>query len=320
MPGALDGLDFGAPPRPSASDEALKTVMETQGRMLETLLTRLMAPPPAPPPPATPAMDFERIIALAQAIAPKPPPESPLAGKLLEAAIAKMLAPPERPKSIAEVLKEVVALREASETLLGSPEEKPPTAAEVVMAAFEHAPQIGEAIGHVLAGAAAAKQGAAPQQQQALPPAQAAQPTPTPPMPQPAQQAFVALAQATDEQSIIDAMFDLQKHLGAGPDPWLKVPVHFSKEFLKADNRIEVLAAVTHFVKMCGATRLIPPAKCEAITAVFHKHYTPIHSALSGGQEKVLDDAESAEPAGEEPPVYEDVPPEDGGGQTSAMT
>jgi hypothetical protein len=315
QPSGFDGFDLTpVTPREDPGMAAIAKMMEQQSAMMNNLLTTLLANasrPPPPLPPAAPGMDLASIIALAKSLAPTPAPESALGSKLMEAAIMKMLAPPEKPKSIPETLKEIMALREASEVLGGQPEEKPLSAAEVIVAAIENAPKIGEAVGNILANIPRAPtlKRPAPAAAQTVPAqtrAAAAQPgaqpapkkTPAPPMPAEAQQAFVKLQSETDEQEIVNDIFAILTSYHGMQDPsgtWPLAAKKLMESFQKCDTRAEIRGVVTNLFVWSGAKRIMTEEIVERITQVLHAHYSEIFSAMTGGQEKKLADAEGAE-------------------------
>lgn len=307
-PGGLGGMDFGMPPPPPPPDagmEAVTLVLKQQGDMLNALMTRMMQPQAASPQ----NLGLADLIALAKSLAPPPPPTSALGDKVMEAAIAKMLAPPEKPKSIGETLKEIMALREASEMLGGTPEEKPISFGEVVAAAIENAPAIGQAVATVLSSIPRAPNlSAAPQrratdqqpQQPAAPPARA----PAAPMPKDAQTAFLALKDATDEQEIVNHIFTiLSAYIAANAEPWPRAANKLVDDFKKCDTKPEIRAVVTNLFVWSGAKRHMNEANVERITTTLHTHYSMIYGQLAAGEEKVLKDADGAAPQTEQEAV-----------------
>lgn len=331
-PGGLGGLDamFGGPPPsppPDAGMEALTVVLKQQGEMIQALLTRAMTPPPAAP--QAPAMDLAGIIALAKSLAPAPAPESALQGQVMQALITRALAPPEKPKSIAETLKEIAALNEAKELLGGGPEEKPLSFAEVVTAAIENAPAIGQAVATVLGSmpraptlpqpGGPARRASDPQAPGQPPPQRSA----AAPMPPEAQQAFLALKVATDEQEIVNHIFTiLTAYVQSGAEPWPRAANKLVDDFKKCDTKPEIRAVVTNLFVWSGAKRLMSEPAVERISTVLHAHYSMIYGQLAPGEEKTLKDADSAgEQAAAEAadaaaaagnaPVYEEQAPGD---------
>lgn len=294
-PGPLGGFDFGPQPTapPDAGMEALTIVLKQQGDMIATLMGKMMQPAPA-----APAMDLAGLIALAKSLAPAPPPSNALGDKVMEALIMRSLQPPEKPKSIGEVVKEIMSLREASEMLGGAPEDKPISFGEVIAGAIENAPAIGQAIATVMSAMPRAPTlpgrgpppAAAPGQQPAAAPPPR---TPAAPMPVEAQQAFLALKDATDDQEIVNHVFTiLTSYVQANVEPWPRAANKLIEDFKKCDTKVEVRAVVTNLFVWSGAKRHMTEAAVERITNVLHANYSMIYTQLAPGEAKTLKDAD----------------------------
>lgn len=319
MGGLGGGLDPFGPPTKDPAIEAITQMMKQQNDTLNTLLTSMLTKMNQPAATQQP-MDLANLIALAKSLAPAPAPESALGSKVFEALIMKALQPPpppEKPKSIPETLKEIAALREAADAL-GGTEEKPPSGAEVLMAMFENAPAIGQAIGTVLAAVPRPPTLGAPGQPQrpapGQPPAPIPQKTPSAPLPKPAQEAFLRLAKVegeSDAQEIVNDFFlILDAFVKSGAEPWPRAANKLVDDLKKCDTRIEVQNVVTNMFVWSGAKRYLNEANVERITEVIHSNYSGIYAQFTDGQEKVLKDAgEPVEEATEEEVAAEQPDP-----------
>lgn len=294
--GPFGGMDPFPEPRADPGMEALTVVLRQQGDMIAGLMGRMMQPAPA-----APQMDLASIIALAKSLVPQPTPESAMSGKVMEALIARALAPPEKPKSIAETLKEIAALNEAKELLGGSPEEKPISFGEVIAAAIENAPAIGQAVATVLSSMPRApmlngtpqRRAGEVQTAPAIPPGR----TPSAPLPKDAQVAFRALTTATGDQEIVDHIFGiLTSFMQSGAEPWPRAANKLADDFKKCDTRVEIRAVATNLFVWAGAKRLMTDEIIERITTVLHTNYATIYSQLAPGQSKNLKDTEGPTP------------------------
>ena len=326
--GPFNGMDpFALPePRPDPGIEALTAVLKQQGDMLTALLTRAMTP--APP---QQQMGIADVIALAKSLAPTPAPESALSGQVMSALITRALAPPEKPKSIAETLKEIAALNEAKELLGGTPEDKPISFGEVVAAAIENAPAIGQAVATVLSSmprAPTLSQPGAPQRRATDPqPVQAAPParTPSAPLPKEAQTAFLALKTAEGAQDIVNHIFSiLTSYVQAGAEPWPRVANRLVDDFKKCDTRAEIRTVATNLFVWAGAKRHMTDEIIERITVVLYDHYAEILTQIAPGSPPKTLKADEPAPAAQaeaaaadaaaaegQAPTYEDTAPAD---------
>ena len=210
----------------------------------------------------------------------------------LKAALNK---PSEPSKTMAESLKDVIAMTEVMDKLRGNNGEGNGSAiVDGIQIIAENADKIGDLVGKILT------MGRAPTlpktEQKALPESQAqqqAQPPGIPPVE--VQNAIIALRDApageAGEQAIADAVFGLVVALQKAPEPWPKLSAAITSGFVAADSKPELHSLVVSILRNCGAKKLITEALVGKVTTVLAKHYTFIFSALNDGKQKTLLDA-----------------------------
>lgn len=259
---------------PSAADEAIKA------------LGAIAMRPQAAPVPAANSGSLDKLLELTIAKAlnpPAPAPIDPLMSKLVELSLANLTKAPEK-NSIKDQLESLKSVWETADMLRGGADSEP-SLGHVLLSAIENADKIGEAAGKILAGARAPRL-----QQQA----QAAQPRQLQ-LPAQARTALNAMIAATEDQPIADAVFGLVGALSADAEPhWKNLGGVILEAIKEVDSRPEIAALVTHVFRECGARKLATAATVEKISSVVHRHYTALYAGLTGGQMRVLSDAEPA--------------------------
>ena len=206
--------------------------------------------------------------------------------------------PSEPSKTMAESLKDVIAMTEVMDKLRGNNGEGNGSAiVDSIQIIAENADKIGDLVGKVLSLGRAPTLPKA--EQKALPEGQA-QPTPGIP-PVEVQNAILALRDApvgeTGEQAIADAVFALVMALQKAAEPWPKLAAGIISGFVAADSSPELHSLVVNILKNCGAKKLLTEALVGKVTAALSKHYTFIYAALNDGKQKTLLDQAQPAPA-----------------------
>lgn len=311
-PGGLDGL-FGPPPSTS-SDKVVEALLAQVASLTAKVTEIATRPPPTPPPSADPmammttvmGTMFTAMSKFAEMARPPPQQSNPAIDALITASLGRLN---EKPKTMAEVIGEMRAMREAQELIGGSAPDKPGVG-EVLIELLQNAEGVGNAIGNVLAKIPRMPQlpGKTGQQpgQKALPggvpasaqtvPAQPVKST-TPPLPDAVKLAFrtMAATPAEDEQTIGNQLFVILQACGSAPDPWPLVQKRTVEAFLKADSKPEIRALVTQLFVWCGAMKAYGKEEIiEKVVSMVHKNYSFLFNTLTGGQDKTLADAPAA--------------------------
>lgn len=307
-PMGLGGFDPFGPPVPPRADPTVEALL-AQVKDLTAKVTD-MATKTAAPPPADPMAMMTTLLTAAKALQPPPPPPppaNPIMDQLAGITLQRLSQEP-KTKTLAETLSDLRAVQQ----FMGGGEANGPSAGEVIVELINNADKLGEFIGKMKAGAMAPPTLPTRQPAQAALPAQPGpvpQKSPTPPLPDAAKQAIVALWKAPEdaEQEIVANLWNLLTTLMQAPEPWPMVAKRVMEGFIAADSKPEIRAIVTQLMVWCGAKRSMTEAGIEKIVTVLHRHYTLIYAQMKGGEQKTLKDAEGtpAAEAGSEAPEAE---------------
>lgn len=292
------GFDPFGPPQPARPDATIEALL-AQVRDLTTKVTDMAAKTTAPPAqdPITLMTAMATAMKAMQPPPPPPPPPNPIMDQLAGITLQRLSAEP-KTKTLAETLSDLRAVQQ----FMGGGEGSGPSAGEVIVELINNADKLGDFLAKMKMGSMAPPTLPAKPAQPALPaqPAVAApqQKTPTPPLPDAAKQAIVALWKAPEdaEQDIVANLWNLLTTLMQAPEPWPMVGKRVMEGFIAADSKPEIRAIVTQLMIWCGAKRSMTEAGIEKIVTVLHRHYSLIYAQMKGGEQKVLKDAEGAAP------------------------
>lgn len=297
-PGAFGGFE---PAEHHERDSVIAEALRQNSQMMQTLMERIMSNVNAAPQQSARDL-FEMFSTFARAIQPQERPPDPVQQRLIEVALSKLTEGHQPSGGIKETIAALRELRDAGDLLGG--EEKPLGFGDIVMAAVEHADQIGGALGQVLSSLPRApklpvtvpvRMGGihGPANGTAHPTQQRKAPPQIPPMPPEAQAAFVALQTEQNPQIIVNHLFTiLMSYEAVNADHWKRVTKATVDAFKSATTRAEIAACVTNLYKFSGAMRALNESVLERVTSTLTEHYSLIYEQLTGGGQKGLGDVQ----------------------------